>query len=31
MEARVKEILSSYDSENAGTRTNLARIMNPTS
>ena len=28
MEARVKEILSWYDSENAGTRTNLARIMN---
>ncbi len=28
MEARVKEILSWYDSENPGTRTNLARIMN---
>lgn len=28
MEARVKEILSWYDSDNAGTRTNLARIMN---
>ena len=28
MEARVREILSWYDSENPGTRTNLARIMN---
>jgi fructose-bisphosphate aldolase, class I len=28
MEARVKEILSWYDSDNPGTRTNLARIMN---
>lgn len=28
MEARVKEILSWYDSENPGTRTSLARIMN---
>jgi len=28
MEARVREILSRYDSENPGTRTNLARIMN---
>src|SRR5256712_2795366 len=28
MEARVKEILSWYDSENPGARTNLARIMN---
>jgi len=28
MEGRVKEILSWYDSENPGTRTNLARIMN---
>jgi class I fructose-bisphosphate aldolase len=28
MEARVREILSWYDSENPGTRTNLARLMN---
>ena len=28
MEKRVREILSWYDSENPGTRTNLARIMN---
>jgi len=28
MDARVKDILSWYDSDNAGTRTNLARIMN---
>ncbi len=28
MDARVKEILSWYDGDNAGTRTNLARIMN---
>jgi len=28
MEARVREVLSWYDSENPGTRTNLARIMN---
>ena len=28
MEARVREILSWYDSENPGTRTNLARLLN---
>jgi len=28
MEKRVREILSWYDSENAGTRTNLARMLN---
>src|SRR5262252_8258990 len=28
MEERVREILSWYDSENAGTRTNLARMLN---
>ena len=28
MEKRVREILSWYDSENAGTRTNLARLLN---
>ena len=28
MDARVKEILSWYDGDNAGTRTHLARIMN---
>ena len=28
MDARVKEVLSWYDGDNAGTRTNLARIMN---
>ena len=28
MGSRVKEILSWYDGDNPGTRTNLARIMN---
>src|SRR5207244_2716799 len=28
MEARVREILSWYDSENPGTRTNIARLLN---
>ncbi len=27
MEARVHEILSWYDSENPGTRTNIARLL----
>ena len=29
MEKRVREILSWYDSENPGTRTNIARVLNP--